>query len=97
MRTACLTLRPALLISLASSARDGRVFKYSMILGSTPALRIKASVLREVMQLGLWYIVMSIMGDFPLSFLRRPGEFRHAAGEVREMVVQLLKCKAESK
>ena len=36
-----------------SVSREGGVLRYSMIVGSTPALRISASVLREVPQLGL--------------------------------------------
>ena len=38
----------------ASSARDGGVLRYSITCGSMPALRIMASVLREVPQAGLW-------------------------------------------
>ena len=41
-------------ISDSSIARLGGVFRYSTTCGSMPALRIIASVLREVPQPGLW-------------------------------------------
>ena len=47
----------AMPIKLSSSSRrslDGGVLRYSMTSGSTPLLRMRANVLREVPQAGLW-------------------------------------------
>src|ERR1700694_477785 len=41
-------------INDSSVGRSGGVFRYSIIVGSMPAFRISASVLREVPQPGLW-------------------------------------------
>jgi hypothetical protein len=41
-------------MSCASMARLGGVLRYSMTCGSTPEVRISASVLRDVPQAGLW-------------------------------------------
>jgi hypothetical protein len=38
---------------LSNASRDGGVFRYSMICGSIPALRMIASALRDVPQAGL--------------------------------------------
>jgi hypothetical protein len=46
-------VRPARAIKSLSVLLLGGVFRYSMISGSMPALRIMASVLRDVPQSGL--------------------------------------------
>ncbi|MNL65569.1 hypothetical protein D3C87_1899160 [compost metagenome] len=48
------TVRPASAIIFTSSLRLGGFCRYSMTVGSMPALRIIASVLREVPQAELW-------------------------------------------
>ncbi len=53
-RIAWRTVSPAAAIIASSSAREGGFFRYSTTVGSMPALRIMASVLREVPQAGLW-------------------------------------------
>src|SRR6185437_14785833 len=52
-RSAARTVSPARAIRSLSVSRSGGVLRYSMISGSIPALRIIASVLREVPQSGL--------------------------------------------
>ena len=60
------------------------VFKYSMMVGSTPFSRSSARVLREVLQRGLWYIVTGV-GTFLLQTgietakARRAGNARSGA------------------
>ena len=53
-RSTDLAVTPIRSISCLRSARAGGVFKYSITCGSTPALRIMPSALREVPQSGLW-------------------------------------------
>lgn len=47
------TVKPASAIMVASLSRDGGLRRYSMMVGSMPALRIMANVLREVPHSGL--------------------------------------------
>lgn len=45
---------PVAAASAQTVSRLGGVFRYSMMVGSIPAARIRARVLREVPQAGLW-------------------------------------------
>ena len=49
---------PMALASSRSFFFEGGVSRYSTISGSTPLSRINDSTLREVLQLGLWKIVI---------------------------------------
>ena len=68
-RSTLRTGTPVAAMSSTSFARPGGFFRYSTIIGSTPLLRIIASVLREVPQAGLWKMVMSVMAPCKLRFL----------------------------